>query len=1173
MPIDTAVPERCGRGTPRQVQSDVHKGRPCTSCVLCKEKAVQYTHPVRWKDATLYEFLVASETNLNIPPDACICRNCRDSLSTERKTPDSYKPRWARVAASTSTTQCCEVPGCAEASCRRTTLANREEISHHLKCSPLSNSGSPETSLCDGHYRTLDKLVNPANYQWKCAVCSTAIRGSNYHNFRTCTDPDLFQRHLKEHTDYEGTITASDKVCMECYRHSLLVVRLAKEKPVTTDEGLRSLIDSIKDSMTPLLVHEDNEIIDHALKMTAVCIARQLLKNQALTLQRACEIFRGSIEFQFPTSTPVRTPRWLLGQLSVLLKHHLAYTCRVKKHGTILYRQGRELDCLSHALFTLKTSQSTPDHVKVCKSLNERLRIMAGKSKSLTGLLDIEQQIRSVDPMLWDMVCTLTQSTRDKLKHTQTYGGRKKNLRRLYILHLLLYCMDNTCSMPFHVVIADLIDCHSGNSELIRTFNRLGVCVSQDTLLRRIRGTVQHITRHGLLHGMNYSCLTVFTMDNIDFLHSYAQVFSGNQQLSWHGTTIQAVQCKPSACTSMTQNVGLRRAHALLSPMNSPTQSPVPQKSRARTGTELSQLSQTTSSTASTGTVGDNTSYCFSVVETYSPNSISLSIENFRLTTVESSRVKEFISHATSYCLLRNSLPDDKQLVSLQNFFSIATKASSPEVGIVKYVQVLDEIADSKDTILHIVSELYAHYICKHGNKYLVLEGDAKTYDTMQDVKREYAKDQAWLVPYPWDWHLLKNFQICLMKPFYEAGLKELAEASSYPSQSIQNCTKFKRTHRFLMEVWEALYRSMLLNFLAQSPHKLVWEGTIAATLSELEKTSYDELAVYSVIRSFREARGKLDECFSSYVDDMAGKDDTWKFWSRFVFEDCKPYISLFMAIRSEDWYLRMGAIKSMAADFTAFDHPCYQQLIRQHIVDVLNMPEALLGYFRSGGFVLSITGNTLHSVALDECHEMLINKHVKQSIVRPTKDYISRITQYIPYRVKSAENFKSQIFPIKKPPTGKSGPILLAADKRAIKSAANVQCMLHKIHSSKLLPLTCPLYRGLINPFRGLIANAAQSHDLLNFNKLEQDMYELRIKAYVLKAPSVKVPQRRKRLQTFATRKKGNKRHVNAAQQELKRVQKCIRKKIAYANKTCTKPDVVGQQYIEFPRALHVHY
>ena len=36
-----------------------------------------------------------------------------------------------------------------------------------------------------------------------------------------------------------------------------------------------------------------------------------------------------------------------------------------------------------------------------------------------------------------------------------------------------------------------------------------------------------------------------------------------------------------------------------------------------------------------------------------------------------------------------------------------------------------------------------------------------------------------------------------------------------------------------------------------------------------------------------------------------------------------------------------------------------------------------------------------------------------------------------------------------------------------------------------------------------------------------------------------------------------------------MKRIQKCMRRKIAYANKMGTKPDVVGEQYIEFPRAL----
>ena len=300
----------------------------------------------------------------------------------------------------------------------------------------------------------------------------------------------------------------------------------------------------------------------------------------------------------------------------------------------------------------------------------------------------------------------------------------------------------------------------------------------------------------------------------------------------------------------------------------------------------------------------------------------------------------------------------------------------------------------------------------------------------------------------------------------------------------------------------------------------------------------------------------------------MSKRDDIWKFWSRFIFEDCQPYIALFIAIRSENWHLRMASVKAMAADFTVFDHPIYQKLITQHIVDIMNMPAELLQYFENGGFVLSISGNALHSVGLDESHEMLINKHVKQSIVRPSKDYINRITQYIPFRVKSVENFKAQLFH-EKVHEKTTASIMLAPDKSTIKSAANIQCMLQKLNDREVFPHTLQENRGLINPFRGLAANAAQSLDLLNFNKIGRGNFELRVKAYVLKTPSVKVPQRRKKLQTFTTQKKGSKKQVNAAQQELKRVQKCMRRKIAHANKTGTNPDVIGQQYIEFPRAL----
>ena len=132
--------------------------------------------------------------------------------------------------------------------------------------------------------------------------------------------------------------------------------------------------------------------------------------------------------------------------------------------------------------------------------------------------------------------------------------------------------------------------------------------------------------------------------------------------------------------------------------------------------------------------------YDFSSSDTYKPDRTPLSIDDFRVTAIESTELVHFMGNATSYCLLQNGLPCDKGLIGLQAFISISTNAPKPEVGVVKYVQVLDEVADSKDTVLHIISELYEEYISKHKNKFLILEGDAKTYDIVQAVKFEYDK-------------------------------------------------------------------------------------------------------------------------------------------------------------------------------------------------------------------------------------------------------------------------------------------------------------------------------------------------------------------------------------------------------------------------------------------------
>ena len=59
-----------------------------------------------------------------------------------------------------------------------------------------------------------------------------------------------------------------------------------------------------------------------------------------------------------------------------------------------------------------------------------------------------------------------------------------------------------------------------------------------------------------------------------------------------------------------------------------------------------------------------------------------------------------------SCCALKNALPEiqKKDLVGLQDHFGLCTHAPFPEIGYVKYIALLDEVAESKDTLLHIVS-------------------------------------------------------------------------------------------------------------------------------------------------------------------------------------------------------------------------------------------------------------------------------------------------------------------------------------------------------------------------------------------------------------------------------------------------------------------------------------
>ena len=252
-----------------------------------------------------------------------------------------------------------------------------------------------------------------------------------------------------------------------------------------------------------------------------------------------------------------------------------------------------------------------------------------------------------------------------------------------------------------------------------------------------------------------------------------------------------------------------RKKRERSTPFQSPkqiTRSPVPKKGwRPRTGTEQVESNPTSS---------------YQFVHACTENtSVTKNVSDFLLNDQETSALNEFHEEIHTYMMQKLALESNespKTFLNLQDYLSL-TRTNHMERSNVLYLDVMDAKSDSKDTLMSMLQDLHQDFVVERGHQYLVVEGDTKIYELLQSLKLEYGDELQWLIPYPGDWHMLMNYQSALMKPYFDAGLKSLAEASGYPTAAIQNCTQFKRTHYFIMESWEAIYRSMVDTFIEVS--------------------------------------------------------------------------------------------------------------------------------------------------------------------------------------------------------------------------------------------------------------------------------------------------------------------------------------------------------------------
>ncbi len=129
------------------------------------------------------------------------------------------------------------------------------------------------------------------------------------------------------------------------------------------------------------------------------------------------------------------------------------------------------------------------------------------------------------------------------------------------------------------------------------------------------------------------------------------------------------------------------------------------------------------------------------------------------------------------------------------------------------YMEMVDKNPDSSDT-MRFVAELFLSTTASNNQEgYIILVGDGKTYQHLMEIKHTYGASLHKLLIYPGEWHTLANFLPVLMKIYYHAGLKQLAQASGFRAgtlTSLEKCSNFARTHHFLLQAWQAIYRALI---------------------------------------------------------------------------------------------------------------------------------------------------------------------------------------------------------------------------------------------------------------------------------------------------------------------------------------------------------------------------
>ena len=99
-------------------------------------------------------------------------------------------------------------------------------------------------------------------------------------------------------------------------------------------------------------------------------------------------------------------------------------------------------------------------------------------------------------------------------------------------------------------------------------------------------------------------------------------------------------------------------------------------------------------------------------------------------------------------------------------------------------------------------------------------------------------------------------------------------------------------------------------------------------------------------------------------------------------------------------------------------------------------------------------------AVALDEAHEMCVNKDLKSAVIRPTQAYLQKTTLFFNYRIVAYKDLIKQPCP-ERASNSPSTESITDSTKDALHWEENIRQVCSLVHSNHLLPPKFDLQQG----------------------------------------------------------------------------------------------------------------